>query len=178
MNHLYNAMGFVNSDIFLHISPSFFINYSEEYSSMKSLFSIFLTAAFLTISSSAQAFEVTSNDVESFLCEVGFCKTNINVTQIKINKYNLPNLAEKMARSGKQVLRISFHQETSNGDFSRDYTSCNLIVSPEAKMTLSACYFKGSVRPGHGDRQHQLSLGYDEIVSHQEQGWMGTDISN
>jgi hypothetical protein len=128
--------------------------------------------------SSVQAHEITTENVESFLCEVGFCKPNINISQVKINKYNLPNLAEKMARTGKHVLRISFHQETSNGDFSRDYTSCNLIVSAEGKMTLSACYFKGSMKPGHGDRQHQLSLGYDEIVSHQEQGWMGTDISN
>jgi hypothetical protein len=145
---------------------------------MKALISIFLTLTFLTISASSHATEVSFNDVESFLCEVGFCNPNINVTQIKINKYNLPNLAEKMARTGKQVLRISFHQETSNGDFSRDYSNCNLIVSPEGKMTLSACTFKGMMRPGYGNRKHQLSLGYDEIVSHQEQGWMGTDISN
>lgn len=124
------------------------------------------------------ALEISNENVQKFLCNIDLCKNEAVISQLKISKYNLPNLAEILSNSGKQVLVISFQQETPNRDYKRVYSNCNLIVLSETKMKLSACEITGSVAPGPSSRVHPLALGDNEIISQKEKGWLATEITN
>ncbi|HEY8270115.1 MAG TPA: hypothetical protein VIG33_04455 [Pseudobdellovibrionaceae bacterium] len=148
----------------------------------------------------AYASDVTIEQIGSFLCEVQLCKNEAVVSNIKASKYNLANLAEKLAdlansaenlpQSGRQVLRLSFHQETPDKEYVRDFRDCNLIVFSPTVMSLSSCKISGTFVPRNSSSVHQLSLGDgeimhqhpsvgdDEIVRQQEAGWLAGTMSN
>ncbi len=130
------------------------------------------------VSSPLFATEITSDNIQKFLCNIDLCKNEAVISNISINKYNIPNLAELLATSGNQVLVISFHQETPNRDYKRDYSHCNLIVLSETKMKLSGCKITGSIAPGPTNRVNPMALGENEIISQKETGWLATEIAN
>lgn len=142
----------------------------------KNILKSFLAFSVLYITSLAYAEDTTVEQIGQFLCDVQLCRNDAVISKIEINKYNLPNLSEKLAGSGKQVLKLSFHQETPNHEYIRDYTDCNLVINSSTSMTLSSCKITGIVKVGRASRIHQLSLGEGEIIHQVEAGWMAADL--
>lgn len=144
----------------------------------KSIFNSLLVFALVAVSNHAYAEEITETQIGHFLCEVQLCKNDAVISDIRVNKYNLANLSELIASSGKQILNISFHQETPNKEYIRDYSDCNLIISSNTSMTLSGCKITGKIAIGKSSRTHQLSLGDGETMHQVEAGWMSNDLKN
>lgn len=144
----------------------------------KNILRSLLAFSIVCVSYQVYAEEITEHQIGQFLCEVQLCKNSAVISGIRINKYNLANLSEIVAGSGKQILNISFHQETPNREYIRDYSDCNLIISSNTSMTLSGCKITGKVGMGKSSRAHQLSLGDGETMHQVEAGWMSSDLKN
>lgn len=143
----------------------------------KTILNSLLAFAVTATANYAAASEINAEQIGNFLCQVNLCKNGAVISDIKVDKYNLPNLAEKLAGNGKQVLKISFHQETLYKEYARDYTDCNLIVSSSTSMTLSSCKITGTIKIGRGERKHALSLGGAEHMQQNESGFMSSRLS-
>ncbi|MGZ3771433.1 MAG: hypothetical protein ACXVCP_16530 [Bdellovibrio sp.] len=137
-----------------------------------------LALTVFTLTYPAFADEITNDQVKDFLCQVQMCKNNAVISDIQISKYNLANLSEKLFGSGKQILKLSFHQQTANGEYTRDFTECNLVVKTATDMALSNCRITGTVKAGKASRVHKLSLGEGEIIYQNESGWMASTLTN
>lgn len=140
--------------------------------------SILAFSAFCITNQVYAADDVTVEQIGHFLCAVQLCKNDAIISNIEVSGYNVANLAEKLTGSGKQVLKISFHQETPNKEYVRDFTDCHLVVTSPTSMNLSSCKITGKVQAGKQNRVHKLSLGAGEVMHQVEAGWMAVDLKN